>query len=127
MSIIDELDRIDGYQDIPDMDAKCQADLAMLARILREAHAAGFVDDDGKVRKVAYTTTALDCEPDSGWLKLEACGDGAVSGHGGGWYFSPGETIVVLESSATREAAQAAASKESKARTAPRDTGEGEE
>ena len=46
--IIDELDRIDQYQQIPDMHWLCQDDFAMLARLVRQAHARGYITEAGQ-------------------------------------------------------------------------------
>lgn len=69
MNITNELNRIDQYQEIPDMDAGCQRDFAILAKIVRDCHRAGFVTDAGEVRKVLGT--------------LPITADGAIAGHGG--------------------------------------------
>ena len=52
------LNRIDAYQEIPDMESTCQGDIATLAKIVRAAHDAGFVTDQGEVLHVVCSCQA---------------------------------------------------------------------
>ena len=110
MNITEWLNQVDQYQRIPDMDAKCQGDIAGLARIVKAAHAAGFVTDEGEVRAVVG--------------KLEYTEAGSIVSRGGiVWFHQPlGDQVLVraLHSSGighkiwdTREAAEASAAERS--------------
>jgi hypothetical protein len=60
MNLAQWLNQVDQYQEIPDMDATCQGDIARLARIVRECHQRGFITDEGEVKDGSFIKTVAE-------------------------------------------------------------------